>query len=145
MKSYTNIEQSRKLAEILPIESADCCYFEVRENGEVIPTPGFMDIKGLQKEKRLLKEVSLIPCWSLSALLNVMPKDIKYFHTLTMDFVNTHSKIGWRIGYCNEHWSFKKEFINTNPVFAAYECICWLFENKLIEKKSINDYEENYQ
>ena len=26
MKSYTNLEQSEKLAEILPIESADMCY-----------------------------------------------------------------------------------------------------------------------
>ena len=28
IKSYTTIEQSRKLAEILPIESADMCYIK---------------------------------------------------------------------------------------------------------------------
>jgi len=26
MKSYTDLEQSRKLAEILPLETADMCY-----------------------------------------------------------------------------------------------------------------------
>ena len=26
MKSYTDLEQSKKLAEILPLESADMCY-----------------------------------------------------------------------------------------------------------------------
>ena len=31
MKNYTDIEQSKKLAEILPIESADMWYAEVYE------------------------------------------------------------------------------------------------------------------
>lgn len=43
MKAFTDIEQSRKLAKILPIESADMCFNDNE------------------------------PCWSLTALLNVLP------------------------------------------------------------------------
>lgn len=78
MKSYTDIKQSKKLAEMLPVESADCCYFVVKENGEVIPTPGFFDIKVLKKEEKFLNEVTFIPCWSLAALLELMPKPDLY-------------------------------------------------------------------
>jgi hypothetical protein len=78
MKSYTDIKQSKKLAEMLPVESADCCYFVVKENGEVIPTPGFFDINVLKKEEKFLNEVTFIPCWSLAALLEVMPKPDLY-------------------------------------------------------------------
>jgi len=81
MKSYTDIKQSKRLAEMLPVESADCCYFVVKENGVVIPTPGFFDIKVLKKEEKFLNEVTFIPCWSLSALLEVMPKPDLYRET----------------------------------------------------------------
>lgn len=81
MKSYTDIEQSKKLAKILPIESADCCYFVVKESGEVMPTPVFIDIKELKKEEKFLNEVTFVPCWSLTALLEVMPKPDLYRET----------------------------------------------------------------
>lgn len=133
MKSYTDIEQSKRLAEILPIESADCCYFVAKETGVVIPTPGFFDIKGLKKEEKFLNEVTFIPCWSLAALLEVMQKDLGLFHKLTMDYLNTFSYTGWRIGYSNEHWSFKKMAISQNLIDAAYECICQMYEDNLVE------------
>ena len=65
IRAYTTIEQSRKLAEFLPIESADLCYIA---NSELINIhePFF---KKLDKED--------LPCWSLAALLNVLPK--KYY------------------------------------------------------------------
>lgn len=44
MKSHTDIEQSKKLAEILPIESADMCFNDNE------------------------------PCWSLAALIEAMPE-----------------------------------------------------------------------
>ena len=62
MKSYTNLEQSKKLAEILPIESADMFY---RDNG--------IDVK-LMWEHNAQKVTT--PCWSLAALLNVIPQEI---------------------------------------------------------------------
>ena len=59
MKSYTDIEQSKKLVEILPIESADMFY---RDNG--------IDVK-LMWEHNAQKVTN--PCWSLAVLLNVLP------------------------------------------------------------------------
>lgn len=60
MKSYTDLEQSRKLVEILPLESADMFY---RNNGE--------DVK-LMWEHTAQKVTN--PCWSLAALFSMLPK-----------------------------------------------------------------------
>lgn len=68
IKSYTDISQSKKLAEILPIESTDMCYpkdaFECDYAKE--PVCHYSGI-GLAH-----------PCWSLSALLGVIRKTIGY-------------------------------------------------------------------
>ena len=86
MKSYTDLEQSRKLAEILPLESADM-YFE--------PSTGFCtepsevrvgDIKYAHPRS--------IPCWSLAALLDVLPQIV---NTQTL-FIETSAAL-WHIGY----------------------------------------------
>lgn len=50
MKSHTDIIQSKKLAEILPVESAD----------------GFVT-----------SDYTTIPCWSLVALMELLPYDIR--------------------------------------------------------------------
>ena len=59
MKVYTDIEQSKKLADILPLESADMFY---RSDGNV----------KLMWEH--LKDIQLKnPCWSLAALIALLP------------------------------------------------------------------------
>jgi len=69
MKNYTDIEQSKKLAKILPLESADVCYV----CGDIIlvsPTKyGDTSIEKLYKKH-------IIPAWSLATLLNVLPNEI---------------------------------------------------------------------
>jgi len=63
MKSYSDLEQSMKLAEILPLESADMYWF--RDN---IETPR------IYPEDMMKNSVSVTcPCWSLAALLRVLP------------------------------------------------------------------------
>ena len=68
-KAYTDLEQSKKLAEILPIESADMSYatWTILEDGEYIVSP----LQGNTIEK-LQEEYGeqIIPCWSLAALLD---------------------------------------------------------------------------
>ena len=67
IKSFTDFEQSKKLTEILPIESADMQYISFRHRNDTIEwipqlgTPSKYDI----------------PCWSLVALLSVLPKEIE--------------------------------------------------------------------
>jgi hypothetical protein len=70
MKTYTDLEQSKKLAEILPLKSADGFYAE-----NVIITEPY--ITYLNGERNIPGYKSAIPCWSLSALLKEIPKDIE--------------------------------------------------------------------
>ena len=60
MKSYTDLEQSKKLADILPLESADMRYAPFGDTH-----PWFLSNDLIEKDS--------IPCWSLAALLGVLP------------------------------------------------------------------------
>lgn len=66
MKSYTDEKQSRKLAEILPLESADMYYFD--DNGG---EPNFKVRNGITY---YYDSEDFLSCWSLSALLSVLPE-----------------------------------------------------------------------
>lgn len=81
IKSYTDIEQSKRLAEILPIESADMHYSTwTILGGEFIVSPNQEStIEDLQEDYGN----QFIPCWSLAALLSVLP-------TFTIDCSDDH-------------------------------------------------------
>ena len=110
MKSYTDIEQSRKLAEILPIESADMYYW----CGEDLRIGGYraMDID------------YDIPCWSFSALLDVLPKIINN-ETL---FIETSPAL-WHLGYRNIYTERAD-----NPIDACVNMIIHLNKLNLLNK-----------
>ena len=74
MKAYTDLEQSKKLAKILPPKSADMCWTPFDEKWDVY--------LGAPNPDAIKKE---IPCWSLAALLNVINKT--YYVTLLHDGV----------------------------------------------------------
>ena len=120
IKSHTDIEQSRKLEEILPIESADMYY----AYGATTP-----NIMIGSKEIYYCYPI----CWSLAALLSVLPNN---------ENINTNlSKGGYRIStleYTNSWFVDYEDEINglnncvtsaDNPVDAAVEMIIKL--NKL--------------
>lgn len=65
MKSYTDIKQSKKLAEILPIKSADMFW----ANGE---RPAVWNNKDISLDD------TDIPAWSLAALLNYLKSKNKF-------------------------------------------------------------------
>ena len=67
IKSYTTIEQSRKLAEFLPIESADMRYTPI---GDIHPW--------VWEGNPKLLETDSTPCWSLAALLNYLKSKNKF-------------------------------------------------------------------
>ena len=79
MKSYTDLEQSKKLAEILPVEGADMFIADVflkeeqthSYNFHFLTTWGHKNFDELKEREN--KFVQFIPCWSLAALLNVLP------------------------------------------------------------------------
>lgn len=72
MKSYTDIEKSKKLTEILPIETADMCFYS---DGTAIK----IDDKPYIVRYPMWKDyVKVIPCWSLAALISLLPDEIKH-------------------------------------------------------------------
>jgi len=65
MKAYTDLEQSKKLAEILPIETADMRFcFSHTLGGRIT---GHYPMIGREPS------MGTIPCWSLAALIDVLP------------------------------------------------------------------------
>ena len=73
IKSYTDIEQSKKLAGILPLESADMRYeySSIERNDIQTPIIGF-SISSMNYYKDI-DSIKYLPCWSLAALLGVLP------------------------------------------------------------------------
>ena len=78
MKAYTNLEQSRKLAEILPLESADGFYESILN-----PTTKEWDDIFVAGTEWASPEV-VIPAWSLAALLNYL-REIDFFPSIEAD------------------------------------------------------------
>ena len=65
IKGYTDIEQSKELAKILPLESADMGYLW---NG----ISSFCEYP--VSNQTIFKRIENIPCWSLAALMNVLDR-----------------------------------------------------------------------
>ena len=86
IKAYTDLEQSKKLAEFLPLESADMWWLYVTSQGKHIammyeePDPHY-----LARMKSYGIKDAAIRCWSLAALLDVLPKHIKDYNVLRTD------------------------------------------------------------
>ena len=121
IKSFTDLEQSKKLAEILQYRSADMYY----------PAEGASPRFGVA----LLISTN-IPCWSLAALYNILP-NTEYNST-------TLSRGGWKIEPPEyvDTWFCEYEDGDDctrditveadNPVNACYEMIIKLHELNLL-------------
>lgn len=135
MKSYTDIEQSKKLAEILPIESADAWWAEryggkVTHGGQYIVNEepiyyiSFIKPSEINYSQDTVKD---IPCWSLAALLEVMPKQLGRY-TLTFYWCDD----SWCCSYIDDGSEIKETSSANNPVDAAVEMIVKLKEKDLL-------------
>ena len=130
IKSYTDIEQSKVLAEILPIESADG-FWEYHDKwySEGDEWEGYEDypraepyLEYTRTENEWKEDKSDMPCWSLAALLSILPKTIDH-ETL---FIETSPAL-WHIGYRNVYTAR-----TDNPVDTCYELILKLNELNLL-------------
>lgn len=65
IESYTDLEQSKKLEEILPLESADMCYLQENGQAKTISPSKLSEILNISKPQ-------VIPCWSLEMLLRIL-------------------------------------------------------------------------
>lgn len=115
IKSYTDIEQSNELADILPLESADMYYTRDSLENYYCPIPLIGKYSAIHDQ---------IPCWSLAALLNVLPNgtDVVKEETDT-----ENEKYMCTVGV-------KNDIISTfadNPIDACYDMILRLHELKI--------------
>lgn len=152
MKSYTDIGQSKKLAEILQLDGADMYYSRDEATYAKILTKydithanvlyGACDIQ-------YFNICGWTPAWSLAALMKLLPSEFttenelgKYRYEIKIrkyklaDGVDIH-----QIAYGNykryEDGSHSwKDMINTGEreelLDAAFEMVCWLKENNKI-------------
>ena len=112
MKAYTDLEQSKKLAEILPLESADMCY--VRAYFEGKQSDWFVNLG------KPIKSDDVIPCWSLAALMNVLDRGALFI-----------TPQGWA---CQSYINFKaitSDYYD-NPIDACVAMIEKLHELKML-------------
>lgn len=122
MKSYTDLEQSKKLAEILSIESADMVYIKHATSNN--PDWRFDDdIPPMILGKASIKDmtVEVLPCWSLAALLCVLP----------MPELIQNSEGTWLVRCWIERYPWSIGGYD-NPVDACYEMILKLNKLKML-------------
>lgn len=119
MKSYTDIEQSTKLANILPIESADMYYFGIDDYPN--SSKQYHEILIGKIDKDDIDEFGHIPCWSLAALLSVLPKSARLERGKATELYRASLPVELEAS----DWYI-------NPVDACYEMIIKLHEQKLL-------------
>ena len=78
MKAFTDISQSKKLAEILPLESADMTLVTDLGGEHLIGIPYIKEHEDLEELRKQFGEIESqeFPCWSLTALLDVLESEI---------------------------------------------------------------------
>ena len=123
-KICTSIEQSKKLIELgIDVNTADMLWtYDFTVN----------DINGLNVISTYLKpEEKDIPAWSLSALLELMPKLYEFEDDPDDGGCQPILCKGWD----NNLWHivYRSSIYNTewydDPIDAAFEMVCWLKEN----------------
>ena len=124
-KMYTDINQSKKLVKLLPLESSDMSYdwFVIGKEYSSIP----------QCRKFIDDE---LPCWSLAALLNVLPTTIgNFFEKNALRLRMDKGENDFNIWYDNFDYGDVAEELDVkenNPVDACVEMILKLHKQKLL-------------
>ena len=144
--NYTSIEQSKRLLELgLSPESADMFYLIENFVSQPIIKVGV----GYNKEEE--DECNnddftpeYIPCWSLGALLAIMPESIPHKDSLKIP-ERKYWCYGWKLTpntllyecYIAADRVLTETFISfhyeKSPIEAAYNMVVWLLENNYIK------------
>ena len=127
IKAYTDLSQSKKLAEFLPLESADMCY---SNDGTAIK----IDANPYTVRYSMWKDcvVEVIPCWSLAALRNLLPPAIKPNKDLYLFESHNTFDNSWVYRYYNEDDTSYLYYKDTNEIDACVEMIIKLCELKML-------------
>ena len=110
MKTYTDFEQSKKLAEILPSEPYYCNI--ITDTGEYDKEPMF--------HNPVCEPDKSLPCWSLAALLDILPVGTET-HKQTYDSIEC---------YYVEVYNNRKYFCTDRYVNLLDACVKMIFALK---------------
>ena len=125
MKGYTDLEQSKKLAEFLPLKSADM-YYSKHDTIHANTLYGSCDIQYFN-----IREY--IPCWSLAVLLDIIPYAI---HKSDSEFYRLEIDKGYNdyaVWYSNNGLTVDDlDVTSDNFVDACVEMIIKLHEQNLL-------------
>lgn len=128
MRFYTDLEQSKKLSTILPIETADMWWAErhvgyVNSDGKyTIEEIPYYYISFIKPSTNNYSQDTIkdIPCWSLTALLNIIQEPV----------LTKYKDGSWNCATFDENNHFKDECFSDNPINACYELIINELNNK---------------
>ena len=123
MKVCTDIEQSKKLAEIIAIESADMIWDLTIPDLPTVRTIPYEDSDYNNKY------LNIIPAWSLAALLDVLNKTAYFMDEDASVDLSSYKTIEWDLGITN---SDLESVTESNPVDACYKMIINLHEQKIL-------------
>lgn len=132
MQHYTTIEQSKKLLELgLSPETANMYW----KKNPILNSEKKWIPRIINKLLIPFDDEDTIPCWSLGALLEVMPTQIEEVKDHKVDLILGHPKDKWCLVYFD--WTGLQQghsVIGDAPIEAAFNMICWLLENGYIKK-----------
>lgn len=136
-KSYTDLEQSKKLAKILPITNIDFAWC-IFSNGSTRLLP-MDDWEVFEYAK---SNVEIIPCFSLAALLSVLPnkivshetafegEDAKGITDIYYKCIESTEDDRYMCRYVGNGYMY--ECVADNPIDTCYEMILKLHESKIL-------------
>lgn len=130
IKSYTDLEQSKKLAEFLPPESADMSYYFMKDSGRLVNLSPFV-LDGTEVRENGM--FTYLNCWSLAALSEFILPYIadddgnNYKFYLSKDGLDR-----WVAYYKSDDVSIHICEESDNMIDVIFEMICWLKTEKYI-------------
>ena len=135
--NYTSIEQSKKLLELgLSVKTADMVYLKYADSDN--PAPRFDGCAPIILMDIPIDEIDCetLPCWSLGALLEMIPDKIEYVGSecdlsLAKDWISYEGYGTYDASYTVQPMIFKDKPL----VDLLFESIIWLLENGYIKKE----------
>jgi hypothetical protein len=123
IKSYTDLEQSKKLAEFLPLESADMGYLWNGTSFCEYPV----------SNQTIFKRVENIPCWSLAALSAfILPSIIDNDGNNYKFYLSKDGLDRWVAYYKSDDVSIHICEESDNMIDVILEMVCWLKNEEYI-------------
>jgi hypothetical protein len=135
---YTTLEQSKKLAEILPLESADMTYYACVKDWRGNPVEPKWGKPANMKQDELAipcanhQQFAYIPCWSVGALIEVMPQSVIDKDGISFGLNINHNFVEYYNPSMGALYATYHSVSAETTLDACYDMVVWLFENGYI-------------